>query len=219
MKPEISNADSRENLLLKELNHRVKNSLQMVASLLRLQEKTVDPLCMLPLREAALRVSAIARVHGRLYRAAEVAVTSTYLHDILEDLKEVLEMKLEEDIQVVHLSIDMAVPLALFMTEAVTNAVKHNKLFKSPRVKVSFGPVGDDRWCLSIADSGQGFPGDFQKMFLDAAEKSFGMKLMKAFALQLDGDVTFFSKDGGIVRLEGPIKIKIVETPALSPAA
>jgi two-component sensor histidine kinase len=78
------------------------------------------------------------------------------------DLQEILEMKLEEDITPVQLSVDMAVPLALFMTEAVTNAVKHNKRPETPRIKVSFGPVGDDRWCLSVADSGQGFPAEFK---------------------------------------------------------
>ena len=64
-------------------------------------------------------------MHGSLYRAAEVAITSTYLHDIMVDLQEILEMKLEEDITPVQLSVDMAVPLALFMTEAVTNAMNH----------------------------------------------------------------------------------------------
>ena len=39
---------------------------------------------------------------------------------------------------------------------------------------------GDDRWYLSVADSGQGFPAEFKARFLDATEKSFGMKLMKA---------------------------------------
>ena len=152
-------------------------------------------------------------MHGSLYRAAEVAITSTYLHDIMVDLQEILEMKLEEDITPVQLSVDMAVPLALFMTEAVTNAVKHNKRPETPRIKVSFGPVGDDRWYLSVADSGQGFPAEFKARFLDATEKSFGMRLMEAFAAQLEGDVTFFSSGGGIVRMEGPIKIKQVPNP------
>lgn len=212
-KYEIVSPSDREQVLLVELNHRVKNSLQTVASVLRLQEQTVDQVCKLPLREAALRVSAIARVHGSLYRAAEVAITSTYLHDIMVDLQEILAMKLEEDITPVQLSVDMAVPLALFMTEAVTNAVKHNKLPETPRIKISFGPVGADRWYLSVADSGQGFPAEFKARFLDTTEKSFGMKLMKAFATQLEGDVTFFSSGGGIVRIEGPIKIKQVSNP------
>ena len=162
---EIVSPSDREQVLLMALNHRVKNSLQTVASVLRLQEQAVDQVCKEPLREAALRVSAIARVHGSLYRAAEVAITSTYLHDIMVDLQEILAMKLEEDITPVQLSVDMAVPLALFMTEAVTNAVKHNKLPETPRIKVSFGPVGDDRWYLSVADSGQGFPAEFKPGF------------------------------------------------------
>jgi two-component sensor histidine kinase len=86
---DIVNPSDREQVLLMELNHRVKNSLQTVASVLRLQEQTVDQVCKLPLREAALRVSAMARVHGSLYRAAEVAITSTYLHDIMVDLQDI----------------------------------------------------------------------------------------------------------------------------------
>ena len=95
----------------------------------------------------------------------------------------------------------------------MTNAVKHNKLPATPRIKVSFGPVGDERWYLSVADRGQGFPDEFKARFLDATGNSFGMKLMKAFASQLEGDVTFFSGGGGIVRIEGPIKIKQVPNP------
>jgi two-component sensor histidine kinase len=196
-----------ERLLLLELNHRVKNSLQTVASVLRIQEATVDEACRAPLREASLRVTAIARVHGSLYRAAEMSITATYLHDILSDLRDVMPMQLEEEIAPVKLGIDMAVPLALFLTEAVTNAVKHNKLPPAPRVKVSFGPVGEDQWFLEVADSGQGFPDDFEAMFRDLADRSVGMRLMRAFATQLNATVSFFTRDGGIVRLCGPVRI------------
>src|SRR5687768_14030420 len=97
----------REELLLTELNHRVKNSLQTVASVLRLQEATVEPVCRIQLREAAWRVTSIARVHASLYSAPRLAITASYLHDMLVDLQSVLKMELEEDITPVDLGIDM----------------------------------------------------------------------------------------------------------------
>ena len=200
----------REKLLLAELNHRVKNSLQTVASVLRLQEAQVEPACRIHLREAALRVTSIARVHSSLYSAPNISITATYLHDILSDLQTVLMMELEEDITPVDLGIDMAVPLALFMTEAVTNAVKHNTNEAPPRVKVTFGPKPDAQWFLEVADSGPGWPADFQAMYNDLAGRhfvSFGMKLMRAFALQLNCEISFFDRDGGVVRLEGANEI------------
>src|SRR5215203_2507928 len=151
-----------EQLLLNELNHRVKNSLQTVASVLRIQANH-DPASRPALVEAALRVTAIARVHASLYRTRRGDAIGNYLADILDDLRQVIPMNLEEDITPVDLPIEMAVPLALFCVEAVTNAAKHSEGHPGiPHVKVQFGPELNDRWFIEISDSGRGFPDDFE---------------------------------------------------------
>src|SRR5215213_3297015 len=124
-----------EQLLLNELNHRVKNSLQTIASVLRIQANH-DEASRPALTEAALRVTAIARVHASLYRTRKGDTIGNYLHDILDDLRQVIPMNLEEDITPVELPVDMAVPLALFMVEAVSNAAKHAEPQASPHIKV-----------------------------------------------------------------------------------
>jgi len=198
-----------EQLLLNELNHRVKNSLQTVASVLRIQANHDDG-SRPALMEAALRVTAIARVHASLYRSHNGATIGNYLHDILDDLRHVIPMRLEEDITPVDLPVEMAVPLALFCVEAVTNAAKHGDAYldEPPHIKVQFGPELNDRWFMEISDSGHGFPDDFEAMYYDLENRafvSFGMKLMRAFAIQLNAQISFATRSGGVVRLAGEI--------------
>jgi len=198
-----------EQLLLNELNHRVKNSLQTVASVLRIQANH-DEGSRPALIEAALRVTAIARVHASLYQTRRSDMIGNYLHDILDDLRQVIPMNLKEDITPVHLPVEMAVPLALFCVEAVTNAAKHadGHMSEPPHIRVQFGPELNDRWFMEISDSGHGFPADFEAMYYDlegSAFVSFGMKLMRAFAVQLNAQISFANRSGGVVRLAGEI--------------
>src|SRR5436190_8396007 len=83
-------AVEHQQVLIKEINHRVKNSLQLVGSMFHLQAmSTQEPLLRQALDEAYGRVAAVARVHERLYRDAEVKIVdlSSYLTDICDDLK------------------------------------------------------------------------------------------------------------------------------------
>ena len=90
----LRGAVEHQQVLVKEINHRVKNSLQLVGSMFHLQAKsTKEPGVSQALDEAYGRVNAVARVHERLYRDADVKAIdlSTYLTDVCDDLKAVIE--------------------------------------------------------------------------------------------------------------------------------
>ena len=137
--------------MLNEVNHRVKNSLQIVSSILHLQlPHAKSPEAADALRSAGARVMAIAAVHERLYTGSDVRVVS--LDEFLESLCEEIGRALgcSEDIKAdfapVQVPTDMAVPLALIVNELVTNAIK----YASPpwRVMMRTGPQHPDARCV-----------------------------------------------------------------------
>jgi two-component sensor histidine kinase len=146
----------QKEMLLKEVNHRVKNSLQIVSSILQLQvsdaqdEGTADAL-----RNAAARVLAIAAVHERLYTGDDVAVVrlDTFFADLCQDIGRSYgcqdSIRCEADR--VDVPTDMAIPLALILNELVTNAVK----YAVPPCDVTLR-AGTESLTLAIADKGQG---------------------------------------------------------------
>jgi two-component sensor histidine kinase len=119
-----------KDLLLKELNHRVKNSLQIVSSILQLQLPDVEGTGAADaMRNAAARVLAIAAVHERLYTGEDATVVrlDTFLHDLCYEIGRASGCPdgINTDVERVDVPTDMAVPLALIVNELVTNVVKH----------------------------------------------------------------------------------------------
>jgi PAS domain S-box-containing protein len=147
----------QKEMLLREVNHRIKNSLQIVSSILALQvsdaqdEATADAL-----RNAAARVLAIAAVHERLYRGDDVAVVrlDTFFLDLCQDIGRSYGCQdgIRCEADRVDVPTDMAIPLALILNELVTNAVKH----AGPPCRVTLR-VGKESLTLTTADQGQGF--------------------------------------------------------------
>jgi two-component sensor histidine kinase len=115
---------------VREINHRVKNSLQLVASMFSLQaNSSQDPSLVQSLHEATSRVTAIARIHERLYRNSEILTVdlAAYIEDICSDLAGLMpdsELNYERG-EPVRISTDRAVRVALIVTELITNAAKH----------------------------------------------------------------------------------------------
>src|SRR6266550_4415126 len=124
----LTAALEHQKVLVKEINHRVKNSLQLVASMLNLQAKG-DPQVGGRLQEASSRIIAIGRAHDRLYRSPQIEKIELagYLSDICHDLKEVTpncDISFQGS-EALFLSTDRAIGLALIVTELVANAAKH----------------------------------------------------------------------------------------------
>ena len=129
---ELRRSIQQKDLMLREVNHRVKNSLQLVSSLLRLESRQIaDPVTRRHFDEACARVATIARVHERLYKTDKVGVVEfgQFLRDLCADLSHSAMIEQGHHIEVQadtrELPTDKVIPLALIVNELVTNAVKY----------------------------------------------------------------------------------------------
>jgi two-component sensor histidine kinase/heme exporter protein D len=188
-----------KDMLVREMNHRIKNSLQLVSSMVSLQLATVtDPDARASLSAAQGRVAAVAKVHERLYAGQRLdrVEVAPYLDDLTHDLAETLGLPAAGGSIAVHsvddmLAPDKVIPLGLIACELVTNAVKHSPAGAAVNVRVTL-ERDDDRLRLSVSDDGAGLPKDFDP----TANPGLGMKVVRALAMQL----------GGALEIERPAK-------------
>ena len=185
----LRNALEHQKVLVDEINHRVKNSLQLVASLLRLQATAADdPKVSQICQEAVGRMTAIARVHERLYRSPDVTAVdlAAYLADICADLAALTPQSeiLYQPEAAISMPTDRAVRVALLATELITNAAKH----AGPgRIMVSLGaPTVQGAVKLCVRDEGPGLPEGFS---LDRAQ-TLGMKIIRSLIEQMGASLT-----------------------------
>jgi two-component sensor histidine kinase len=182
---------TQKELLLKEVNHRVKNSLQIVSSILQLQvPHTQSTEAADALRSAAARVLAIAAVHERLYTGEDVSVVrlDTFLSDLCSEIGRAYGCPdgITTDAQRVDVPTDMAIPLALIVNELVTNVVKH----VGPPCGISLRSEIGNALRLTISDTGNGPPQDQPRLGL-------GARMVDAFSTQLGAHVETKRVSGG----------------------
>jgi two-component sensor histidine kinase len=135
MEREMREARERAETLLGEVNHRVANSLALVASFVFLQQKAIGPdqtLARNALADVQVRISAIAQIHRRLYTSDDVSVIDmdAYLHGLIEELGAAMissghERAITLDSDPIRMATDRAVSLGVIVTELVTNAYKY----------------------------------------------------------------------------------------------
>jgi two-component sensor histidine kinase len=176
----------RNQLLLKEVNHRVNNSLALVASMLHLKSATVDDEVKAHLNEASNRITAIARAHQRLYQTEtfEKIDLGPYLEDICQSFSESLpDCLLRVNVNVgIEVPPDQAIPVALFVNELITNSAKYSH--PNGKCEVWIEVVkSDGKIAVSVRDEGVGLPPNFDA----GSNKGLGMRLVNAFASQLGG--------------------------------
>ncbi|QCR24363.1 sensor histidine kinase [Pontibacter sp. SGAir0037] len=179
------------NTLLRELNHRVKNNLQVISSLLNLQAFAVqDENARHAILESKNRLLSMILVHQRLYQVG--SATDVYMMDYLRELAETImfsyngifeDEMLEYDIEPVWLNIEATIPLGLICNELISNAFKHAfKDTPEPRLKVTFKDKGA-QYLLEIEDNGSGIRHS-------ASSKTFGMDLVNSMVKQLNGNLS-----------------------------
>lgn len=169
-----------KDLLMQEIHHRVKNSLQLVRTLLQLQGRSASEETRAQLDEAAARILTIGTVHQRLYEGGSVVETdaAAYLELLLTDIRSMLadsaggrEIVLQSESMM--LTADQVTPLGLVVSELVTNALKYGE--GRVRVGLQRVPRGLE---IVVEDGGKGFPESF-----DPGRKSgLGMRLIAALA-------------------------------------
>ncbi|MCC7048312.1 MAG: hypothetical protein IT562_16480 [Alphaproteobacteria bacterium] len=184
--------------LLQEVTHRVKNSLQLTASLLRLQQNSVrDQPSRAHLADAQTRVLTIARLHEHLYQAGNFRQVELkrYLETICADVSGALpghRITFKSNFGAIMVPVDLAVPLALVLTELLTNAIKHAFVQNGGVVNVTLegdGALGK----LAVADNGSGLPTGFD---LNESQ-GLGTRIVLGLVKQASGEISVDSSATG----------------------
>lgn len=177
-------------LLLREVNHRVGNSLQIIASLLHLQASSAaQDEVKAALTNAMGRVAAVAQVHRRLYTSQDLksVVLNQYLDSLLEDLRRSAEgnrmSRLTLKAEPIEIDPDRAVAVGIIVNELVMNAVKYAYPDGAGPIHVELTSQGDDL-LLSISDDGVG-----DNVKADPRSTGMGQRIVAAMATKLDASV------------------------------
>ncbi len=181
--------------LLKELNHRVKNNLQLVSSLLQKQANSSDESVKSALLDTKKRLTSLILLHQRLY--GHENTTSIFMPKYLKELAESIlvsfnnlgEENISYDTEEVWLNVELAISVGLIANELITNAFKHafHKV-DEPGLTITFKKNGRENR-LSITDNGTGIQENRQG-------NSFGMELIGLLTKQLKGTFEKDCKDG-----------------------
>ena len=185
--------------LMREIHHRVKNNLQIISSLLSMQQRALtDPQAKAAVGDTRQRISALALIYRTLYQSADLryADARIFLTELVGQLVSseagrgpMVTSSIEADSLVVDP--DKLAPLALWLVEAVTNAQKHAFAGRGGALKVRFR-VDGERSVLEVEDDGPGVNDTFRA--------GVGRTLMGAFAKQLRGEVEMLpGADGGTI--------------------
>jgi two-component sensor histidine kinase len=191
-------AEIRQQELIEEINHRVKNNLTMVSAVLRLQARDAHPVVHEQLLKAVGRVQSIADVYRNLYGdgQSETVEFGRYIEQLCASLAASLlddpeRVTLRVEAEEAKIPVDTAVPLGLVVNELVTNAAKY--AYPPPQrgeISVRFKKNGA-RCKLEIGDSGAGLPNDPA-----ATTKGLGARLVHSLVQQAGGQLSVIHHPG-----------------------
>lgn len=188
---------SDNELLAREVDHRVKNSLQLVSSILGLQARAAGAETRAQLEAAQRRVMAVASVHEQLYRAGQPHEVK--IDRLFESLCAALQatapdtvLGVDVEAETATLSSELSITTGLILAELVTNAFKHAyPSGSSGRVAVSFRREGSG-WRLAVFDRGVGLPEGFNA----AVSKGLGMRVLTTLVSRLRGRLEAHTQAG-----------------------
>ncbi len=195
---QLQAALARQQYLVKEMNHRVKNSLTIVVSVLQMQSRAASEETAAQFEETARRVQAIARAHERLYRDNNVESMDlgVYIEEVCQDLDlSVTNCSLLIEAQKgINVKVDDAISIALIVVELITNCAKYAYPFGGGgKVWVSITRDIDRNILIAVRDEGVGLPKDFDPR----KSRGLGMRIVQAFASQLHTTLAFNQRSPG----------------------
>lgn len=189
---------AQRELLLQEMNHRVRNNLQIVGSLLNLQARKIkDEAAQQAFADAYGRIVAVANVQRHLDHTNVGKVEfAKYLQGLADQLLKGFGLDdrvvIEVDAEPGAVDLDQAVPLCLIVNELVTNALKYAfGPADRGRIAIRYGRNADGTYFLSVSDDGRGLPAK-----PDSPESGLGLGLVESFARQVGGTVAIESANG-----------------------
>jgi two-component sensor histidine kinase len=211
MEEQVRNALREKETLLREIHHRVKNNMQIISTLLKLQSKNVqEGRTQALFRESQNRILSMAMIHEKLYQSEGIHKIDLkdYIHDLAHEVVASFgetrrgRITLTTDIHDIALGMDTAIPCGLILIELVSNSLKY--AFPENRVgeiRIVFHSLGSAGFELTVADNGIGLPED-----MDIHEqKSLGLRLVSDLAkYQLEGEMDVEGETGTTVRVQFP---------------
>jgi len=196
-------------ILLREVHHRVKNNLQVIASLLDLQADTLpDPRLHAAVEDSQQRIQAMALIHESLYQGVDLARVNAadYLHRLSTRLFEAYgaaeRIALQLEANAVRLEVNTAIPCGLILNELLSNALKY--AFPDGRageVHIALRQACPDTCVLMVRDTGVGFPEDIDFRHTN----SLGWQLICVLTEQLGGSIALERDNGTTVRVTFPL--------------
>ncbi|MFT5860523.1 MAG: two-component sensor histidine kinase [Flavobacteriaceae bacterium] len=195
---ELKKSIKQKELMVQEIHHRVKNNLQVISSLLRLQmEKIEDDEVKKVFLSTINRAKTMAVVHELIYQRKDFKEVSmdVYFRELskslieLYDLKDNVEVTIDINVSNVHVSLEKSIPLALILNEIVCNSFKHG-LSEGGRFCLQLNEKQDGGYCLIVNDNGGGID--------PKQEVGLGIELINMLVDQIDGDKTVNNSNEGL---------------------
>lgn len=211
----LTGALRQRDLLMAEIHHRVKNNLQVVASLLSLQaDRLRTPGARAEFAVARDRVQALATLHRHLYlhQSFERISLRAFLEELSRQLGDAMGAGAEDRISIVieaddvEMGSDQAISLALLLTETVSNAIRH--AFPDGRegtIRITFRTEGDEAF-LVVHDDGVGL-----REASSAGGDGLGLQLIEGFAAHLGGEAVVTVEDGTCISVRFPLQLRQAE--------
>lgn len=191
----LTDSLKEKEVLLREIHHRVKNNLQIIISLLNIQERKLeDKESITAIKETRSRINAIALVHRGLYEGNDIRVIDmqVFMTRLISELSNGLgivdqNVDVQLNLEPLKFDPDTAIPISLFIVEALTNALQHGVKDNGSIVIDLTRTEGGVR--AAVTDNGEGIE--------KTPPKGTGSKLMRGFARQLGGKLTWPKKEKG----------------------
>lgn len=192
----LKQANKQNELLLREIHHRVKNNLQIINSLLSLQSrKTSNPDVIAMMRESSSRIHSIALIHNKLYE--QQSINRLDIQDYIEQLGAHLlsiynvdkkDIRFEVKAHEVLLDIDTAIPVGLILTELITNSLKYAFAGREQgEIQVDMRREGENNYELVFKDNGIGIP----EAKRQRTNETLGFRLIHSLTSQLAGMIQY----------------------------
>lgn len=198
---QLQDSLKEKEMLLKEIHHRVKNNLQILASLLNLQKRSIeDPKVAQLFEDSKNRVYSMAMIHESLYQSKQLNQVNLakYLQDLVDVLAQSNDIQSKQiqflvDADAIDVNIETAMPCGLIVNELVTNAIKHAfPDLRQGQVLIECRGIPNGQILLAVRDNGVGIP-----VHIDPNEaSSLGLRIAKNLARQLKGNIELDTSDG-----------------------
>ena len=191
---------------MKEIHHRVKNNLQVVSSLLDLQSHTItDSQARAAVKEGKNRVQSMALIHQNLYSEGNIKgiMVKEYISNLVQSLSDSYnisneKVKVNINIDDLNLDVDTMIPLGLVLNELVSNSFKYAFKETTSGILNIMLEEKNEKLHLKVSDNGAGFPADMDVK----STKSFGLKMIRAFAQKLKATLDIYNNNGAVVEMQ-----------------